>query len=101
VGAAVYSVKAKPLILGVTGDVGDFVPFVICSSDMVILRELNSPQKVKLKKFNGLGRKYKDQWGEIILAPLTLFSCGGGPVIGARDLCHPFETTMRTQLTRE
>lgn len=47
VGAAVYSVKAKPLILGVTGDV---VPFVMCSSDMVILRDPNSPGEVKLGK---------------------------------------------------
>lgn len=46
VGAAVYSVKAKPLILGLTGDV---VPFVMGSSDMAILTDVNSPEKVKSK----------------------------------------------------
>jgi hypothetical protein len=69
VGAAVYSVKAKPLILGVTGDV---VPFVMCSSDIMILRDPNSPGKVKLKKVNGLGREYKGQWGEILKLFLPL-----------------------------
>ena len=56
VGAAVYSVKAKPLILGVTGDV---VPFVMGSSDMTILTDANSPGKVRSKKFNGLGEGTK------------------------------------------
>lgn len=69
VGAAVYSVKAKPLIFGVTGDV---VPLVMCSSDMVIPRDPNSPGKVKPKKVNGLEREYKGQWGEIVKLFLPL-----------------------------
>jgi hypothetical protein len=42
VGAAVYSVKAKPLILGVTGVA---TPFVMGSSDMTILIDVKFTRK--------------------------------------------------------
>lgn len=68
VGAAVYSVKAKPLILGVTGVVA---PLVVGSSDMTILTDENSPEEVKSRKLNGLGKGTKAN--RETLAPLTLF----------------------------
>ena len=62
VGAAVYSVKAKPFILGVAGVVA---PLVVDSSDMTILTDEDSPEDVKFKKVQWLGKGDEGPIGDL------------------------------------
>lgn len=94
VGAAEYSVKAKPLILGVTG----VVTLVRGSPDMLILSDLlHSLSERKSVKFFNRGRQEGGTVEEIeledMMAPLTLFSCRGGTAIGA---CSLMSSTQRS-----